>query len=147
MITASRYHDFSAGHRVHKHESKCQHLHGHNYRVHFTIGAPDLDAVGRVLDFGLIKDLLCEWLEANWDHRFLVGELDPWGAALKTLDPDGVVVVPFNPTAENMAEYLLRVVGPAQLVGYGAALIAVRIDETAKCSVRAVLPITYKEQE
>jgi 6-pyruvoyltetrahydropterin/6-carboxytetrahydropterin synthase len=43
-----RYHDISCGHRVHGHEGKCRHLHGHNYRVHFTCIAEDgaLDGVG-----------------------------------------------------------------------------------------------------
>jgi 6-pyruvoyltetrahydropterin/6-carboxytetrahydropterin synthase len=36
-IIASRYHDISCGHRVYGHESKCAHLHGHNYRVHFDL--------------------------------------------------------------------------------------------------------------
>lgn len=27
------YHDISCGHRVYGHESKCAHLHGHNYRI------------------------------------------------------------------------------------------------------------------
>ena len=67
--TANRFHDFSAGHRVHGHESKCADLHGHNYRVHFTCSADKLDAVGRVIDFGDINKILCQWLESNWDHK------------------------------------------------------------------------------
>lgn len=136
MFEAERYHDFCAGHRVHGHESKCAHLHGHNYRVHFTI-APDnrqLDMVGRVLDFSVIKTRLCEWLEREWDHKFLVWEHDPIGFHLVDIDTAGVVRVPFNPTAENMAEFLVKVVGPQQLVGTGAKLTRVRIDETRKCS-------------
>ena len=71
MITyATRFHDFSCGHRVVGHESHCAHLHGHNYRVHFTVEGK-LDSVGRVLDFSVIKSKLCQWLEDNWDHRFL----------------------------------------------------------------------------
>ena len=72
MTTASRYHDISTGHRVHGHENKCKHLHGHNYRVHFHVEGGTLDNIGRVLDFGVIKSALCLWLEDNWDHRFLV---------------------------------------------------------------------------
>lgn len=134
-ITATRYHDFSTGHRVYGHESKCSHLHGHNYRVHFTIEANQLDTVGRVLDFSVIKDLLCEWLEENWDHKFLVFKDDPFSCTLKELDPEGTVVVNFNPTAENMGRYLIDVVGPAQLSGTNAKLISVNIEETRKCSV------------
>ena len=45
MITVERYHDISMGHRVVGHESKCRHLHGHNYRIHFVCTAPELDGV------------------------------------------------------------------------------------------------------
>jgi 6-pyruvoyltetrahydropterin/6-carboxytetrahydropterin synthase len=132
--TAERYHDISVGHRVYQHESKCAHLHGHNYRIHFTV-APDigLDGIGRVLDFSVIKSKLCMWLEDNWDHKFLVWEKDPWGETLQTLDPT-VVRVPFNPTAENMARYLVEVVGCVYLADAGCYLQSVRVEETRKCS-------------
>lgn len=134
MITATRYHDISTGHRVFGHESKCAHLHGHNYRVHFTVSAKETDAVGRVLDFSVIKSLLCMWLEDNWDHKFLLFEQDPVAQTLKNLDWDGVVIVSFNPTAENMAQHLVTVVGPEQLKDTNVKLISVRIEETMKCS-------------
>lgn len=132
---AHRYHDISCGHRVYGHESKCAHLHGHNYRVHFKV-VPDesLDKVGRVLDFSVIKSKLCMWLEDNWDHKFIVWEQDPDLAALCTIDPMGVVAVPFNPTAENMADYLVEVVGPQQLKDELCTLVSVTIEETMKCS-------------
>ena len=134
-ITASRYHDFSTGHRVYGHESKCAHLHGHNYRIHFTVEAVQLDNVGRVMDFSAIKEHLCYWLEENWDHKFLVWDQDPFANALKELDNDGTVVVNFNPTAENMGQYLIDVVGPSQLAGTGVKLVNVNIEETRKCNV------------
>ncbi|MCE2713605.1 MAG: 6-carboxytetrahydropterin synthase, partial [Cryomorphaceae bacterium] len=101
-ITATRFHDFCAGHRVLGHENKCRHLHGHNYRVHFTIQAIDgLDSIGRVLDFSVIKTLLCDWLELNWDHKTLLYREDPLVKELQKITPDDIVTVPFNPTAEN----------------------------------------------
>lgn len=171
MITAERYHDISVGHRVCGHESKCVHLHGHNYRITFTING-DLDSLGRVLDFGVIKSHLCDWLENNWDHKFLMWEIDPM---LKLLDmreemeemnkiggtpavmtlaretvtqlADSLIPVPFNPTAENMAEYLLHIIGPQQLEGTGAILVAVRVEETRKCSATSSLSTTDFQAE
>ena len=102
MITAKRYHDFSCGHRVVGHENKCRLLHGHNYRVTFEC-AGELDSVGRVLDFGVIKTRLCQWLEENWDHRLLLWEEDPLRPAIEEAAPGSVITVPFKPTAENMA--------------------------------------------
>ena len=52
MISCTRIHDFSAGHRVVGHEHRCRFLHGHNYRVAFECTAEELDDVGRVIDFG-----------------------------------------------------------------------------------------------
>lgn len=143
MITAIRYHDISCGHRVHEHESKCAHLHGHNYRVTFTVCAEAesfaLDELGRVMDFSVIKSRLCMWLEEQWDHKFLVGQQDPLAKQLQNMDPAGVVLVPFNPTAENMASHLLCVVGPEQLKGTGVELVKVCVEETRKCSAEATL--------
>lgn len=145
-ITAERYHDISTGHRVVGHENKCRHLHGHNYRIHFVCEADQLDSVGRVIDFGVIKEKLCMWVENYWDHKFLAWEQDSVIREHYDVlgsDPDGrpsgffgesIVFVPFNPTAENMAQHLVEVIGPQQLAGTGVTLVSVRIEETAKCS-------------
>jgi 6-pyruvoyltetrahydropterin/6-carboxytetrahydropterin synthase len=132
-----RYHDISCGHRVVGHEGKCRFLHGHNYRVHFVCEAENntLDSVGRVIDFGVVKSKLCMWLEDNWDHKFLAWAEDGNLPFLKDIDPEGVVAVPFNPTAENMAEYLVNVIAPMQLLDTGIIVTSVTIDETRKCSV------------
>jgi 6-pyruvoyltetrahydropterin/6-carboxytetrahydropterin synthase len=139
MITATRFHDFSAGHRVAGHENKCALLHGHNYRIHFTCAAPDLDPIGRVIDFGVMKSRLCNWLEENWDHRFLIWEEDDrfWRDVSLYYDEWGILRTPFNPTAENMAEYLLEEIGPQQLEGTGVILIKVIVEETRKCAASA----------
>ncbi len=140
MYQVDRYHDISCGHRVCGHESKCAHLHGHNYRVTFTV-EPDtkqLDMIGRVLDFSVIKARLCVWLENQWDHKMLIWAEDPIGLELCDIDPDGIVLVSFNPTAENMAQHLVEVIGPKELAGTGCVLVACRIEETRKCSA------TYK---
>lgn len=143
-VTAKRYHDISCGHRVHGHESKCAHLHGHNYRIHFTVaaksGSSSVDGLGRVLDFSAIKSRLCMWLETNWDHKFLAWEQDSYMNSLTSEAPAGatmlaesIVWVPFNPTAENMAKHLVEVIGPQQLADTEVELIEVTIEETAKC--------------
>lgn len=138
MYTIERYHDISMGHRVFGHESKCAHFHGHNYRITFTCTADPnvaaLDNIGRIIDFGVIKEKLCMWLEDNWDHKFLMWKQDPDYSVLYTLDPNGVVAVDFNPTAENMAEYLVNTIGPKQLQGTWIRVINCKVEETRKCS-------------
>lgn len=138
VISVRRIHDFSAGHRVVGHEHRCRFLHGHNYRVTFECTALELDDLGRVIDFSMLKQLLCQWLEDNWDHRTLLWEKDDLIGVLGAI-ADSVVQVPFNPTAENMASYLLKVVGPQQLAGTGVTLSRVTVEETRKCSAEAAL--------
>lgn len=133
-ITATRYHDICCGHRVCGHEGKCRHLHGHNYRFHFDVEAPELDKVGRVVDFSVIKSHLCEWLEENWDHKFLMWDQDPLANYLLDIDST-VVKVPFNPTAENIARHMVQVVAPLAFNDLpGIVLRSCRVEETAKCS-------------
>jgi 6-pyruvoyltetrahydropterin/6-carboxytetrahydropterin synthase len=137
IIRAVRYHDISCGHRVVDHEGKCKHLHGHNYRIHFHCEADRLDNLGRVIDFSVIKSTLCMWLEDAWDHRMLIWEDDPLLEALLMIDPS-IVTVPFNPTAENIADYLLSLVGPS-LLPRTVRLVRVVVDETRKCSCEAII--------
>ncbi len=133
MLTAERYHDISCGHRVFGHEGKCANLHGHNYRITFTIEG-EQDRIGRVIDFSVIKNLLCQWLEDNYDHKFLIWGGDELCSELSRLDPQGVVVTDYNPTAENIAEYIVKTVAPKQLEGTGCKLIECKVEETRKCS-------------
>lgn len=140
MITAERYHDISCGHRVVGHEGKCRYLHGHNYRIHFTIGTDKIDNLGRVLDFSVIKSHLCTWLETNYDHKFLIWEEDELLPQLQNVVGDSLVIVPFNPTAENIAKYLVQTIGPIQLEGTGTTLISCRVEETRKCSATYSIP-------
>jgi len=133
MIKANRYHDISCGHRVYGHESKCKYLHGHNYRVHFEC-AGELDELGRVIDFGVIKDKLCMWLEDNYDHKFLVWEKDPLSKLREYDFEQSLVVVPYNPTAENIAKYLVETIAPEQLKGTGVTLVKCIVEETRKCN-------------
>ncbi|MEN9361485.1 MAG: hypothetical protein RL095_3020 [Verrucomicrobiota bacterium] len=136
-LRAERFHDICAGHRVCGHEGKCRHLHGHNYRIHF-ICEGDLDPLGRVIDFSVIKEHLCDWLEEEWDHRFLLWEEDPLLPALREIEPS-LVALPFNPSAENLAAHLLQVVGPQRLAGTGVLLREVLVEETRRCQARASL--------
>lgn len=140
LVTAERYHDISCGHRVVGHENKCRFLHGHNYRFHFKIAAENLDRLGRVLDFGVIKSRLCEWLEENYDHKTLIWSNDPKLIELQKLFPESIVVTEFNPTAENIAKDFVHRIAPRELEGTNAVLIECKIEETRKCSA------TYKIQ-
>ena len=132
---------FCAGHRLYQHEGRCAFFHGHNYRVDIEVvgaqGGTEVDAVGRIVDFSQIKQRMLGWLDANWDHAFLVFEEDANAlAAIRMVEPTKYFVMPWNPTAENMARYLLEVVAPGVLGDLGVVARKVCVWETDEsCAV------------
>lgn len=148
MITATRRIQFCAGHRVMGHESKCAHLHGHNYVALITVKAElpkGVDDIGRVIDFSAIKNIAGKWIDEKWDHGFILHQGDT--AAQKALAAfemfmDGpapgvpfaqkTYFMPYNPTAENMAKYLQEVILP-KILPPEIKPVKVRIWETENC--------------
>ena len=141
-VSAVRRLQFCAGHRVYKHESKCANLHGHNYVLflHATAEADDashqdgLDSLGRVVDFGKLKQLFNPWLEDNWDHGFILFKEDEEAvAALSRFPEQKLFLLDTNPTAENMARFILKDLAPRLLEGSGVKLTKVVLWETENC--------------
>lgn len=106
-ITIVRRLEWDMGHTVTGHEGKCRHLHGHRYSAELHCSAANLDAVGRVIDFGWVKREVGAWIDEHWDHKFMINGSDKRALGLLDLDDSSVVVVHFNPTAENIATHLL----------------------------------------
>ena len=131
---------FSAGHRVLGHEGKCQFPHGHNYVAEITAEAIRLDPIGRVVDFSVIKRVVGEWIEQNWDHAFLVNTEDTELLEVFAHHPKWkLAVLPYNPTAENMAkELLLAAAGLIAKSQEHVRVIHVRLWETENCWADAV---------
>ena len=137
MITCTRRVQFCAGHRVYRHESKCANVHGHNYVALFEARAAALDAVGRVIDFSVLKERIGGWIDRMWDHGFLVCDRDVDLLGLLAEMNTKRFVMDCNPTAENMAEFLLRSVCPAVLDGTGVEVVRVTLWETENCFATA----------
>ncbi len=114
--------EFDAAHRVLGHETKCKHLHGHRYRAEVTFEA-GLDNLGRVIDFGVVKELVGQWIDNHWDHNILLHPSDPLAIWYMNEDkgeggdqdilidevfekPPYLMPTGRNPTAENIAEAL-----------------------------------------
>jgi 6-pyruvoyltetrahydropterin/6-carboxytetrahydropterin synthase len=132
ITTAVRYHDISCGHIVTNHKGSCKQLHGHNYRIYFFIKLKKETKEDMVIDFSEIKNKLCKWLDDNYDHRFLIWSKDTRAKQLKSID-NSVVITPFNPTAENIARYLVEVIGK-KLLNKKLILYKCVVQETVKCS-------------
>jgi len=109
MPTCTRILEFDAGHRIVKHESKCRNFHGHRYKMEATFEANNLDHLGRVVDFGVIKTILGKWIDDNLDHTMILNEEDKkYGKVLEQAGNKPIYYVEFNPTAENLAKMLFE---------------------------------------
>ena len=138
MITCTRKLWFCAGHRVMGHEGKCKHLHGHNYIVYITAEAK-LDKIGRVIDFSVLKDQFGAFIDDNFDHGFLVWDKDEEVIkVLKGINEQKIFLMPTNPTAENIAQYLLDN-SDEILDKKGVKVTMVQVYETENCSAVATL--------
>jgi len=139
MISCTRRIEFDAGHRVMEHESKCKHLHGHRYAIEATFVANHLDALGRVIDFGVVRELLGNWVDENWDHTTILHAKDrALGDAIAGQTGQGIFYLPANPTAENMAQYLLNEICPTLFVGKAVTCTRLRLYETPNCYAEVV---------
>ncbi len=144
-LTIMRRIKFCAGHRLYKHGGKCEFFHGHNYVADIYVTGDEVDEVGRVIDFSVLKGVFKGWIDDKWDHGFLLAEDDENGInAIKQVVPSKYFVMPYNPTAENMARYLLENVAPglcSGIEGYNVRVTKVIVWETddsfAEASVNA----------
>jgi 6-pyruvoyltetrahydropterin/6-carboxytetrahydropterin synthase len=128
---------FCAAHRVRLHESKCRHLHGHNYTVFLTAGCDTLDDAGRVIDFGVLKRVCGGWLDEALDHGLIYEGLDnECESAALVMGEQKVYVMDCPPTAENLAEMLLDVFN-SLLSQYGVKVTKVVLWETENCYAEA----------
>ncbi len=89
MFEVSVDETFAAGHALRGYHGKCEHVHGHNYKVRITLAGEKLDSIGLLFDFRNLKIVMNEIIELL-DHKYL-NDLEPFREQ--------------NPSAENMAKY------------------------------------------
>ena len=133
-ITIMRQVKFCAGHRLLNHEGKCANLHGHNYLVEFHVTGNEVDSLGRVVDFSVLNKLFKGWIDEHWDHGFVLWDEDQNAIdAIRLCEPHRLYLMPYNPTAENMARYLMAEICPGlikSIKGYDLRMKKVVLWET-----------------
>ena len=136
-----RYVETDTGHRVPNHKSKCRHMHGHRYRFEAEIEGDVVDASGvseegMLMDFSDVNSILMTHVHDIIDHAFVVYEGDMLARSACELMGDGhrTVVVPFIPTAENLAKWAFEQVEPHIKTSYRnkLRLVAMHVRETPK---------------
>ena len=132
------------GHRVMHHRSVCKGLHGHRYKAEICmsgdlVSESTASEEGMVIDFADIKKISQEFIQKKLDHAFMVWEKD---AELlnffKKSKGHKPVIVPFTPTAENVAKYIFDVLAPEIVDSYGNGLhlSSVKVWETpTSCAI------------
>lgn len=81
---------FAAAHQLRGYMGKCEHLHGHNWKVQVHITAEQLNEIDIALDFNELRRLTNE-TTAQLDHTFL-NEVFPFTEK--------------NPSSENIAKWI-----------------------------------------
>lgn len=91
MYKINKEFHFSSSHQLDGlHESHpCSRLHGHNYVANFYFQSKELNEVGFVIDYRALSTIK-EYIDEVLDHRHLND------------------ILPFNPTAEHIAQYLFN---------------------------------------
>ena len=102
------------GHRVLNHRSVCKGLHGHRYKAEICVEGDlvekkDASEEGMVIDFADIKKSAQTFIQEELDHAFMVWEKDiELLEFFKNSKGHKPVIVPFTPTAENVAAYIFN---------------------------------------
>jgi 6-pyruvoyltetrahydropterin/6-carboxytetrahydropterin synthase len=136
MVTCTRRIAWDAMHRIPEHESKCRAFHGHRYTAELTCAVPELDSLGRVVDFGVIKERVGGWVDAHWDHTAILLRGDPEAGPIAEANARlgrPVYWLDRHPTAENLVAELARV-AQELLHDTGVTIVRLRLWETPNSS-------------
>jgi len=87
MYQVCKSFSFDAAHILRGYDGNCARLHGHRWEVAVCVEGPELDEIGMLVDFRLIKEA-AQRATANYDHNML-NDMPPYDE--------------INPSAENIA--------------------------------------------
>ena len=116
-------------------------MHGHRYRFEAeiegdTVQETGVSEEGMLMDFSDVSAILMEHVHDIVDHAFVVyeGDLEARKACEAMGEGHRTVVLPFIPTAENLAKWAFEQVQPHISTAYGnrLKLVAMHVRETPK---------------
>lgn len=127
-MKVTRRFEFDAAHRLFGYDGPCVNIHGHHYVAEITVEGSGLDEMGMLIDFKKLEKV-GDWINSHWDHALLLHPDDPVVIPTKIYNTVGG-----NPTAENMAMKLSRIV-TIYLLKTGVKVSNIRLFETPDCWV------------
>jgi len=133
-VVITREFQFDAAHRILGHRGQCAWLHGHSYRIAVTVEAPELDALGMVMDFERLGCIVRAAIVDRWDPAALLSRADPLATAIAGIQaeaPERLVLFAENPTAEVLSQEAFHTI--AKPLPEGITPTSVTVWETSNC--------------
>jgi len=101
-----------------------------------NLAARNLDDLGRVIDFGIIREVLGAWIDEHFDHNTILSVKDKkLGEEIAAKTGQKIYYLGENPTAENIAKHLLHEICPKLFADKNVKCVAIRLYETPNCFV------------
>lgn len=110
---------FDSAHFLKGYRGKCSNLHGHSWSYEIVVEGKELDNIGILIDFKMLKEMLEEEIENLFDHTCLND------------------VITINPTAENLSKIIFDLLQSNFIILTERLIILkeVTVWESPECSV------------
>ena len=114
IIRVTKHFTIDMAHALYGYDGPCKNIHGHTYHLEVTVmGSPITELAdpknGMVIDFGQLKKIIQEKIINKFDHALVLNENAPYVTAeILTNEFEKVILVPFQPTCENLLIHFLE---------------------------------------
>jgi 6-pyruvoyltetrahydropterin/6-carboxytetrahydropterin synthase len=136
VLRLTRIFSFDMAHVLLNYHGKCKNIHGHTYKLEVTVkGTPSNDEnspkKGMLIDFSDFKKLIEDNIVTIWDHALMIHQnTDPILLNALKNNYEKVIIVPFQPTTENMICELASII--KKILPGDLQLFSLRLYETEK---------------
>ncbi len=134
IIRVTKSFNFAMAHALDNYQGLCKNIHGHSYQLNVTVRGETAQSAtspknGMLIDFSDLKKLINTHIVDHWDHSLMLNA-DTNPAVIKevTTHYERVMIVPFQPTTENLLAYLAEKI--QSILPEGVKLYALKLSES-----------------